>query len=386
MRSITNSYTIVKSLYRFAISNPWQLLTGVLYLQATVVKTLETPAALARYNQCSIKKPALFANTCAQEDELYKHYRIVTNVPSLSDVKHFLFANEHDNANQAEIRIHYFNTLVTPQDLLLFEGINFGTQILCSSFHDVDDNYHVSVELNNPNSRLRSDLYSLNNVRHYQLSDTLVCKGWDNTTLASATGEKLLPLLRTAKALTALIDEVIALSDVIEDTELRCQSAPFPIQSLRDVLAIYADELHDKIKVHTSLLYYTPALEAKRLAFTLTINKATVKNGHKFFATLKFIAMEFEKYLRDLHAEDMRKIKIIGDETIVSRNKVAINTFEFYRSFAGRTFSMFGQSHLRDEDHEPTYKDIQDIGKDDPAFELRQALDKHPHALLFPRR
>lgn len=378
-------YSFIKSLYRLAISSPGQIVTAALYFQTIVVKALEPTTALARYNQCPLKETALFVNTCAPEDELYRHYKIVTNVPSLTQVKHFLFACEHGVIQQTEIRIHYFNTLITPYDVLLFEGINFGTQIQCSSFHDVEDDYHVSVELNNPNSRLPANLYSLKNVKHYQLSDNLTCKGWDNKILASTHSEQLKPLQQRGVALSKLIDDVLLHSAYIKDTYDRYQSLPFNTKELQELLKMYSNEFYDLIKNYINIMYLTPPYEADRLNFAATINQATLKNGRAKFAELNNLVKKFEAYLYGVYEEYLRRIKMLGDETVIARNKVAIKTFNFYRSHAGRTFSMFGKYHLRNDEHEPPYKNIQDIAEDDPAFELREALDKQAYAILFPR-
>jgi hypothetical protein len=377
-------YSFVKSAYRIAISSPGYLLTAVLYLQANVLNALPAPAPLARYNQCPLQKKSLFVNTCPYEDELYNHYDIVTNAPSLTEVKHFLFANYHDNAEEKNLIIHSLNTLVTPRDVILFEGIDFSTQILCSSYYDIDNDYHASVDINNPDSRL-PDLSLYENVKHYGLTDDLVCKGWDNQSLANEHGEILLPIQLIVVELVKLIDDVLLISEMLIDSQIRLQTLPITDKELRMLLKSYCDDLLDNIKIHTSLLYYTPIQEDKRQNFLSTAKTARAEDAEVLLVELNHITIEFEDHLRAVHAEYNKKLKIIGDKTIIARNKVAIKTFNFYSSMKGRTFSLFGHNHLRDPHHIPAYKSISQIDDDDAALEFRQALDKHPYAILFSK-
>jgi hypothetical protein len=380
IRYFAGGYRVIKSVYRFAVTNSWSMLTAAMYVQMSVSQALAPAVPLARYNQCPLMKKAWFVTTCAREDELYQHYQIVKNVPSLTDVKHFIFTGQHGEPRQIELKIHFLNTLPTPNDTILFEGINFGTQIFCSSYQDVGDNYHASIEINNPDPRYSAGLNSYGKVVHYHLSDDLVCKGWDDKALADAQGPRFVAVIEMQNAFSELIDKTIDFSDGIVLTgETYKQSE----HTIKKILELYCDELDVLIKRYNLLEPKVSPQEAKRKTFIKNIKNAADYNAKEMLNKFNLIVVEFENYLRSRYDFYAEHYKTLGDQTIVMRNKAAIKTFDFYKTFAGRTYSLFGEAHLRNYRRTPPYKSIDVIDKDDPAFPLREALDQQPHAILF---
>jgi len=383
------AYRAAKSASDYVIKHPVKALTIALSVQSQFADATTSTAgettdlSMTPYDAYSAfvseEKPIQTQPTCLPLDELYIHYKVIKNVPTLEEVNIFLFGEYHSNNQHHILKSRFVNQIAEPGDYVFFEGISNDHTFSCDSIciHQSDIQYLFVKESEN-NIPLECKI-------NLNLSKKFTCLGWENANLLEKT-DYLINKSQEDQNIIAVAEQIIMgiqenlflLSNHLTNEQTLTKASislmKKIIKEIKDFYkTIFKDYLTDETKIYLSeITNYISNKKINELALDpdFSYNVFTFLNEQLIFLNDK----------KDKLAEIFEQNTITNDQIILKqRNEQGlIESLDAVKNKPNKKFLYAGQFHL--------FREKDPVDENDSLWTTRQYLNDYPHAILIPKK
>jgi len=385
------AYSTAKSACDYLIKHPIKALTIALSVQsqlteATTHATSETTDSLVTpYDTYSAfvseEKPIQAQPICLPLDELYIHYNVITNVPTLEDVNIFLFGEDHHNDQHHILKIRFVNQIAEPGDYVFFEGISNNETPSCDSFC-ITNEYKIQVffrkSANDIPSNCKIDL---------NLNKNLNCLGWEDSDIEEQaisaldtnqhTNQRIENALQKSnEIITGLTEDILLLLEIEKNRKLTKHSVELMKKAILKITKLYKTTLKDYLTDETQI-----QLNKIKNYLTNTNINNIINSDKSARSIINFIENQtifLIKKQNDLIEIFNQHFDKNNELLIKQRNEQGlIKSLDAVKDKPNKKFLFAGNFHL--------FREKDPVDESDLLWTTRQYLNDYRHAILIPK-